>query len=262
MGSDPPASMARGRRCERHGLGAGPDGRCALCRSESLPRQRPYASWVIGGMLFAVLLPSAGVVAYRATHTLTQPVAIVSEPQDPATPDAGPSPETAPVPVQPSGAAPRAGESVPLNEPIPPPVVVALDPAERVPLPGDSPSARDVPKTASSAATARAQPTPAELRTAFAATPIVMYSTSWCPVCRKAKRFLAENGLTYREIDADATPGGWDKIQSLAGRRAVPVIVVDGDVSQGLSPQRIMHGVARSMERRLGVAGIAFQQAN
>ena len=39
---------------------------------------------------------------------------------------------------------------------------------------------------------------------------------------------MTENGLRYQEIDADQTPGGWDKVAQLIGRRAVPVIIVDG----------------------------------
>src|SRR5205085_9866248 len=58
-------------------------------------------------------------------------------------------------------------------------------------------------------------PSEAELRAALSATPIVMYSASWCGVCRKAKQFLSENGLRYREIDADITPGAWEKIEQL-----------------------------------------------
>jgi hypothetical protein len=48
-------------------------------------------------------------------------------------------------------------------------------------------------------------------------------------------------------------------VQSLAGRRAVPVIIVDGRVMLGLDPNDIMRSVARSMERRLGVTGITFK---
>jgi glutaredoxin len=70
---------------------------------------------------------------------------------------------------------------------------------------------------------------------------------------------LSENGFKYQEIDADMTPGAWEKVEQLGGRRAVPVIVVDGDVSVGLDTNRILKSAARSMERRLGIAGITFR---
>jgi glutaredoxin len=87
-----------------------------------------------------------------------------------------------------------------------------------------------------------------------------MYGTSWCGVCRQARQFLSVNGLHYQEIDPDRTPGGWDKVAQLTGQRAVPVIIVDGELTgSGLSPKRVLGSVARSIERRLGVTGIRFQ---
>lgn len=86
-----------------------------------------------------------------------------------------------------------------------------------------------------------------------------MYSASWCGVCRKAKQFLSANRLSYQEIDADDTPGAWDKIAQLTGHRGVPLIIVDGEqMPPGLSPSRVMLAVSHSMERRLGVSGIRF----
>jgi glutaredoxin len=106
---------------------------------------------------------------------------------------------------------------------------------------------------------ARPAPSEAELRAALSTTPIVLYATTWCGACRKARAFLTENGFKYQEIDADTTPGGWDKVEQLGGRRAVPIIVVDGDVSVGLDPKQILKSAARSMERRLGISGITFR---
>jgi glutaredoxin len=84
-----------------------------------------------------------------------------------------------------------------------------------------------------------------------------MYSASWCGVCRRAKQFFAANDLRYQEIDADTTPGAWQKIEQLSGRRAVPLIIVDGEQTRGgLSPSEIMRAASRSVERRLGVRGI------
>lgn len=253
MGSDLPPAVGASKRCLRHALATGPDGLCALCRSESLPPPRPYPTWVLGGLLAAIFVVSGGVIARRAVTSFAHG-AISAEP----------SPNSAPLPAQASVAAAsvepvapastdvtaRQGESIPFAEPLPPPEVVAVE--------------APAPSTAASASVAapvpsRPLPTPAELQAALVATPIVMYSTSWCSVCRKARQFLNDNGLRYREIDADLTPSGWEKVQQLSGQRGVPVIVVDGEVSAGLSPQRIMRGVAHSMERRLGVSGITFR---
>jgi glutaredoxin len=257
MGSGPPESLGRGRRCLRHALAAGPDGLCALCRSESLPPGRVYSLWVVGGPLLALLLATGGVLAYRAIGRLARsaPVAVaepspkVAPPQAPAAP-AGEAPpaEASEVPL-PSDV-PHTGDSIPLTEPIPSQAVA------------DLPAASAVPATSAAAGVAaqgRPPPSEAQLRAALAATPIVMYSASWCSVCRKARAFLSANGFRVQEIDVDASPSGWSKVQQLIGRRAVPVIVIDGHVGAGFSPESVMDATARSMERRLGVTGIHFR---
>jgi glutaredoxin len=207
---------------------------------------------VLGGLLAVILLVSGGVIGQRAISSLAHG-AISAEPRASSAPlperaivAAASIEEVVPAPE----ATGRKGESIPLAEPLPPPEVAAL----ATPAPSTAPAASAVAPVPS-----RPPPTPSELQAALVATPIVMYGTSWCSVCRKARQFLSDNGLHYQEIDADLTPAGWDKVQQLSGQRGVPVIVVDGEVSAGLSPQRIMRGVAHSMERRLGVSGITFR---
>lgn len=46
---------------------------------------------------------------------------------------------------------------------------------------------------------------------------IVMYCTSWCPGCRRARRLLNERGVAYTEIDINKTPGAKDRLRELAG---------------------------------------------
>jgi glutaredoxin len=204
--------------------------------------------------LAAIIAVSAAVIVHRAAGNLSAggglaQASVEAEPARDAAQPAAAEPAAELPAIVADREAGRAGESAPLDEPLPAPVVAALDVAK--------PSA--VAASARPLAPARAAPSPAELQAALSATPIVLYSASWCPVCDKAKRFLADNGLRFQEIDADVAPGGWDKVQALTGRRAVPVIVVDGEVNQGLGPQQVMRSVARSMERRLGIDGIAFQ---
>ena len=249
--SEAPQASARGQRCQRHALAAGPDGLCALCRSESLPPPRPYPAWVLGGILAATLLVSGGALAYRAFKNVATPSLALSAEVATAAPAEVPATKAILAePPEPRRLG-RLGESVAMTAPLPAPGVAAIEP-----MPAAAAPTAAVPRPT---APSRPPPTEAELRAALSATPIVMYSTSWCGVCRKARQFLTENGFKYQEIDADTTPGGWDKVKQLAGRKAVPVIVVDSDVSVGLSGDGILKSAARSMERRLGITGISFR---
>lgn len=61
---------------------------------------------------------------------------------------------------------------------------------------------------------------------------IVMYSTSWCGDCHRAKYILNEYGIDYINIDVDEYPEEVETIKRLNdGNRRVPTIVFpDGSV--------------------------------
>jgi len=262
MGSGPPASLGPGRRCARHALAAGPDGLCALCRSESLPPPRQYPTWVLGGLLVAILLVSGVAVAYRAATSFAH-AAIAQEPQPSVAPPPLEGPAAAPAPLPDPDTEPEAIAADGAD--VPPTLAAEASPASGVEptaaLPVQPPEVA-LPAPERPAAPTRTPPTAAELQAALSSTPIVMYSASWCGVCRKAKQFFSANGLRYQEIDADTTPGAWQKIEQLTGRRAVPLIIVDGEQTPpGLSPSNIMRAASRSVERRLGVRGIQVRSA-
>ncbi|MBI2888101.1 MAG: glutathione S-transferase N-terminal domain-containing protein [Chloroflexi bacterium] len=63
-------------------------------------------------------------------------------------------------------------------------------------------------------------------------TTIVMYSTTWCPDCRRAKRFFDEHGITYRWIDIDKDRSAAQQVMRMnGGMRRVPTIIFsDGSV--------------------------------
>jgi mycoredoxin len=56
-----------------------------------------------------------------------------------------------------------------------------------------------------------------------------MYSTRWCCDCRRAKNFLRERGVQFREVNIDQTPGAEEIVlRANDGKRKVPTIEVDG----------------------------------
>jgi len=58
---------------------------------------------------------------------------------------------------------------------------------------------------------------------------IIMYSTAGCGDCRRAKLFLKERNISFREVNVDADPEAEELIlQVNDGRRTVPTFAVDG----------------------------------
>jgi mycoredoxin len=55
---------------------------------------------------------------------------------------------------------------------------------------------------------------------------IVMYTTSWCSDCYRAKYLLDEYGIPYVNIDINESPEGMAFVKQVnSGNRAVPTIV-------------------------------------
>jgi mycoredoxin len=58
---------------------------------------------------------------------------------------------------------------------------------------------------------------------------ITIYCTSWCCDCRRAKQFLRERGVAFREVNIDEAPDAEELILRVnGGRRKVPTIEVEG----------------------------------
>ena len=58
---------------------------------------------------------------------------------------------------------------------------------------------------------------------------ITIYGTTWCADCRRAKQFLRDRGVAFREVNIDDMPGAEAIVLKVNdGRRKVPTIEVDG----------------------------------
>jgi mycoredoxin len=59
--------------------------------------------------------------------------------------------------------------------------------------------------------------------------PITMYTTAWCPDCRRAKNFLKERGVEYREVNIEEVESAEEiVIKANNGRQVVPTFEVGG----------------------------------
>jgi glutaredoxin len=61
----------------------------------------------------------------------------------------------------------------------------------------------------------------------MSANSIVMYSTTWCPDCRRVKSFLNDRGVEFREVNIEDDPDAEDLVLRVNnGRRKVPTLQV------------------------------------
>ncbi len=80
---------------------------------------------------------------------------------------------------------------------------------------------------------------------------LLVYSSSWCPDCRTAKRFLDQHNVPYTEVNIETTPGAADEVIRHAGKRAIPQFVIDG---RWVQPYRAGEGfLYEEMAQLLGI---------
>src|SRR3984893_14490631 len=76
---------------------------------------------------------------------------------------------------------------------------------------------------------------------------ITVYGAPWCPDCKRAKRFLAEQRMPYDWVDIDESAEGMRSVEELqGGGRTIPTIVF-GDGSHLLEPTN------EELARKLGL---------
>jgi len=57
---------------------------------------------------------------------------------------------------------------------------------------------------------------------------ILIYTTSWCSYCHRAKALLDKKGVTYTEIDIEEFPEKRKEMEDRSNGTTVPQIFIDG----------------------------------
>ena len=68
---------------------------------------------------------------------------------------------------------------------------------------------------------------------------IKIYSTSWCPACVKAKKYLGLKGLAFSEINVADAHEDREEVFKVSGQRTVPVLDINGTVIIGFDKPAI-----------------------
>jgi mycoredoxin len=59
--------------------------------------------------------------------------------------------------------------------------------------------------------------------------PITMYTTQWCSDCRRAKSFMKERGVAFREVNIEDDPEAAALVMKMNnGKRKVPTLEIAG----------------------------------
>ena len=68
---------------------------------------------------------------------------------------------------------------------------------------------------------------------------IVIYSTEFCPWCRKAKEFFKEHKIKYKEFDVGKDDKKAKEMMEKSGQKGVPVIEIDGEIMVGFDEEKL-----------------------
>jgi mycoredoxin len=59
--------------------------------------------------------------------------------------------------------------------------------------------------------------------------PVTMYTTEWCSDCRRAKSFMKERGVAFREVNIEDDPEAAALVMKMNnGKRKVPTLEIAG----------------------------------
>jgi glutaredoxin len=63
---------------------------------------------------------------------------------------------------------------------------------------------------------------------------VTLYATTWCGYCAATRRFFADNGIQYTELDVEESTAGYEGHRRLGGN-GVPLGVVGDEVIRGFN---------------------------
>jgi glutaredoxin 3 len=76
---------------------------------------------------------------------------------------------------------------------------------------------------------------------------VLLFSTSTCSWCRRAKRYLKERGVAFREINIERDADAARDIVRKTGQRGVPVIKIGSRWIVGFDKEQIEKALARKV---------------
>ncbi len=119
---------------------------------------------------------------------------------------------------------PATGRRVKKLESLP----VEPSPAEPALAPDEGGRKRAQPPQQSGLERPQAKPKPAPT--------VELFTTSWCPWCKKAREYFKSRGIKFTAYDIEKDPGALERKVGIDGDKHVPTAIIGGKVVKGYSP--------------------------
>lgn len=97
----------------------------------------------------------------------------------------------------------------------------------------------------------QSEPADWEIAAARRRVPVVMYSTAWCGVCKRARKYFHEKRIAFEEHDVDNEPEARAEYLRLNPRRSVPTIKIADEVVVGFSAAAVEQALDAAARARL-----------
>jgi glutaredoxin len=240
------ASKGASRRCERHHIALSPQGECIVCLREARAQpsvqvvDSPFSAkiWVFLALLgFAIGTVFVARALLGSAPVSEQPLVVIPDHVITAPKDDPSFREQA------EQAIVRRKPVVSREEPSGP-----IEPDKRAdPAPTDSTPARDPISNQRKRPT---KPDPEELRVLRRQVNVAMYTTQWCGVCRKARSYLQNEGISYEEFDIDEDSSAQERMLLLNPENSVPTFDIEGGVLRGWSAPGLQDAITRAAMKR------------
>jgi glutaredoxin len=79
---------------------------------------------------------------------------------------------------------------------------------------------------------------------------VVVYTTGWCSVCKRAKAWMSRNGVAYEERNIEGSDEYARMMRAINPRGSIPTFDVEGDVMVGFSEDGLVATMQRAAARQ------------
>ena len=82
---------------------------------------------------------------------------------------------------------------------------------------------------------------------------VTVYTTTWCPYCRQAERFLKDKGVAFKNVDVTEDDALRAKLVEMSGgRKTIPQIFIGDEPIGGYSDMMELHRGGTLMPKLAG----------